>query len=170
MSAVEKKISGYKLSIAEKTLTITKAFEEAIAAGNSDECELFNRLMKDIPGLKIIRKTHSTPRVYNNKNGEKTSRNQFKNLTYKNMESFINALPKNEEYLREYNFAKNTASLLQINGYTLIRKWFTAQFPLYRKNPIFYLNHHPELVLITDIQKQIEENDNEADEKAASNY
>ena len=62
------------------------------------------------------------------------------------MEKFIKALPKSEGYLREYTFVKDFASAIQTNGYTLVRKWFVAQFPEFRKNPLFYLNHSPALV------------------------
>ena len=62
------------------------------------------------------------------------------------MEKFISALPKSESYLREYSFVKDFASAIQTNGYTLVRKWFVSQFPEFRKNPLFYLSHSPELV------------------------
>ena len=62
------------------------------------------------------------------------------------MEKFISALPKNEGYLREYLFVKNFASAIQHNGYALVRKWFVAQFPEFRKHPLFYLYNTPELV------------------------
>ena len=41
---------------------------------------------------------------------------------------------------------KDFASAIQTNGYTLVRKWFVAQFPEFRKNPLFYLYNSPELV------------------------
>ena len=62
------------------------------------------------------------------------------------MEKFLSALPKNEGYLREYLFVKNFASAIQHNGYALVRKWFVAQFPEFRKHPLFYLYNTPELV------------------------
>ena len=34
---------------------------------------------------------------------------------------------------------KTYASGIQTNGYSLVRSWFIAQFPLYRKDPLFYL-------------------------------
>jgi hypothetical protein len=48
--------------------------------------------------------------------------------------------------MREYQFVKNFASGIQTNGYSLVRKWFVAQFPEFRKNPLFYLYNSPELV------------------------
>ena len=62
------------------------------------------------------------------------------------MEKFISALPQNEEYMREYTFVKEFGSLVQTNAYTLVRKWFVAQFPEFRKNPLFYLNNTPQIV------------------------
>jgi len=147
---------GFKLSLANKTLTITKEFEENYINGNAAECNIIARFRNEIPGLRIVRKTHSTPKVYKNKDGSKTSRNQFKNLTYEHIERFLNAIPNNEEYLNEYTFARYGASDLQINAYTLIRKWFVAQFPEYRKNPMFYLYNHPDVISFKSIQKQDE--------------
>ena len=157
-------VKGYKLDIANHTLTITKDFEEKIACGDKDVCDVYNRLTEQIPGLQVVRKTHATPRVYNNKNGRKTRRNQFKNLTYENIERFINAIPNNEAYLSEYAFGREAAANLQINGYTLIRKWFAVQFPEYFSNPFIYLRTQPNIVYIEEVQKQmIEENSTKED-------
>lgn len=157
----KKEVKGYTLNLTARTLTITKEFEEAIAVGRKAECAIYNRLMKQIPGLQVVRKTHATPRGYNNKNGRKTRRNQFKNLTYENMERFMNAIPNNEEYLAEYEFGRKTAARFQINGYALVRTWFAAQFPEYFTNPFSYLRTQPKVVYMEDVQKQM------AEEKAA---
>ena len=112
----------------------------------SDEYKLVQRFRKDFPNLTIAKKTHKSATSYTTKSGEKFNCNQFMNLTYDRMEKFISALPKNEGYLREYLFVKNFASAIQHNGYALVRKWFVAQFPEFRKNPLFYLYNTPELV------------------------
>ena len=82
--------------------------------------------------------------------------NQFKNLTYDNMEIFIEALPNHEEYLTEFKFARYHASKLQTSGYVLVRRWFAAQFPKFRENPMFYLHNHPNLISFADIKEQVE--------------
>lgn len=156
MNSVEK-TKGYRLDIANRRLTITKEFEEKIACGDNDACAIYNRLMKQVPGLTVARKTHATPRVYNNKNGRKTCRNQFKNLSYENMERFMKAIPNNEEYLAEYEFGKKTASRFQLNGYALVRTWFVAQFPEYFSNPFVYLHEQPKVIYMEEIQKQMTE-------------
>ena len=159
----EKKMS-YKLNVTARTLTITKEFEEAIALGSKNECAIYNRLMRQIPNLEVIRKTHKTPSKYQTKTGEKFNCNQFKNLTYKNMESFINGLPNSQDYLPAYNFLKNCGGLPQPSCYTAVRKWFVAQFPEFRKNPLFYLYN---AVKVVDIAPFIEEEQNRAAELAA---
>lgn len=126
---------NYTLNLVAKTLTITKSFEENVATGEGADYETYMRLMRDVPGLTVIHKTHATPTKYTNKQGEKFNCNQFKNLKYENMEGFINGLPNSEKYLKAFNFLKNCGSLPLTSRYTAVRKWFVAQFPEFRKNP-----------------------------------
>ena len=136
----------FKFDVVSQTLTVTAKFAKMMNDPECDEYKLVQQFRKDFPNLTIAKKTHRSATHYKTKNGEKFNCNQFKNLTYDRMEKFIAALPKNEGYLREYLFVKNYASAIQHNGYTLVRKWFVAQFPEFRKNPLFYLYNTPELV------------------------
>lgn len=136
----------FQFDVISQTLTITAQFTKMMNDPESDEYKLVMRFRKDFPNLTITKKTHKSATHYTTKSGEKFNCNQFKNLTYDRMEKFISALPKSESYLREYTFVKDFASAIQHNGYTLVRKWFVAQFPEFRKNPLFYLSHSPELV------------------------
>ena len=136
----------FKFDVVSQTLTITAKFNEQMANPESAEYKLVMQLRTDFPNLTIARKTHKTPSHYTTKSGEKFNCNQFKNLTYDRMEKFISALPQNEEYMREYTFVKEFGSLVQTNAYTLVRKWFVAQFPEFRKNPLFYLHNTPQIV------------------------
>ena len=136
----------FSFDVVSQTLTITAKFAKMMNDTKSDEYKLVQRFRKDFPNLTIAKKTHKSATSYTTKSGEKFNCNQFKNLTYDRMEKFISALPKNEGYLREYLFVKNFASAIQHNGYALVRKWFVAQFPEFRKNPLFYLYNTPELV------------------------
>ena len=136
----------FVFDVISQTLTITAKFAKMMNDPQSDEYKLVQQFRKDFPNLTIAKKTHKSATHYTTKSGEKFNCNQFKNLTYDRMEKFINALPKSESYLREYTFVKDFASAIQTNGYTLVRKWFVAQFPEFRKNPLFYLSHSPELV------------------------
>ena len=158
----------YRLELAKKTLTITKAFEERVASGEGAEYELYTRLMRDIPGLIVVRKTHKTPTKYKTKSGEVFRCNQFKNLTYKNMETFIMSLPEAEMFMNEYAFVKEYAGAVQTNAYALTRKWFVKQFPDFRTNPLAYLYTTPELVEAVEVLEEYEaEQEERAQEMAA---
>ena len=136
----------FQFDVISQTLTITAQFAKMMNDPESDEYKLVMRFRQDFPNLTITKKTHKSATHCTTKSGEKFNCNQFKNLTYDRMEKFISALPQSESYLREYSFVKDFASAIQTNGYTLVRKWFVAQFPEFRKNPLFYLSHSPELV------------------------
>ena len=142
----------YKLDVVNKTLT-SKAFAEAIA-NPADECEeyaLYTRLMREIPGLTVVRKSHRTPTKCTSSSGEVFKCNQFKNLKYENMERFMAALPDNEVYFEQYSFLRYSAACVQTNRYALVRDWFIAQFPEFRKNPLFYLYNKPEIIKATHV-------------------
>lgn len=68
----------YKIDFVNNTLTMSKAFEEALNNPNSQEYKLFLQLRADFPGLTIIRKTRRAPK----------KARPTKNLTYKHMEQY----------------------------------------------------------------------------------
>ena len=152
----------FKFDVVSQTLTITAKFNEQMANPESAEYKLVMQLRTDFPNLTIARKTHKTPSHYTTKSGEKFNCNQFKNLTYDRMEKFISALPQIEEYMREYTFVKEFGSLVQTNAYTLVRKWFVAQFPEFRKNPLLYLNNTPQIVKASTFMAEQATGDQEA--------
>ena len=95
-------MKGYKLNLSAKTLTITKGFEEAVAKGDTAEYRLYKKLMRDIPGLTIERKTHERPKSYTTRTGEVLTHNKNKGLTYEKMEAFISTLSNSEELMEQY--------------------------------------------------------------------
>ena len=149
-------MNTYKIDFAANTITITADFAKAMNDPSSAEYQIVAQVRKDFPEMRIIRKTHKTPSKYQTKTGEKFNCNQFKNLTYKNMETFIMGLPAAEAYMEEYLFLKNYAAEVQTNGYTIIRRWFVAQFPDFRKNPIVYLTSQPAVVSAAEVADQYE--------------
>ena len=149
-------MNTYKVDFVANTITITAAFAKAMNDPTSAEYKIIAQIRKDFPEMEIIRKTHKTPSKCQTKTGEKFSCNQFKNLTYKNMETFIMGLPAAEAYMNEYLFLKNYAAEVQTNGYTIIRRWFVAQFPDFRKNPIVYLTNQPAVVSAAEVADQYE--------------
>ena len=161
-------MKGYTLSLSAKTLTITKAFEDAVSKGEGEAYDLYTKFMREIPGLTVIRKTHATPSKYVSKStGEKFNCNQFKNLAYDNMEGFINGLPNSEDYLKAYNFIKNCGGLPQTSRYTAVRKWFVAQFPEFRKKPLFYLYNEVDVIDIAPFIQEAQERAEELEAKKA---
>ena len=146
----------YKFDAASKTLTITAAYAQKLNDMDSEEFKHYNSMMQAIPGLVVVNRSHCSPSKCTSKStGEKFKCNQFKNLTYPNMERFMDALPHGNVYRKEYDFLKDYASRIQTNGYKLVRMWFVAQFPEFRKNPLFYVYNTPDLVKASDV---IEEN------------
>ena len=134
---------GYTLNLNAKTLTITKAFEEAVAKGNTPEYRIYKKLMRDIPDLTAERRTHKTPTKYNTRTGEVVKgHNKNKGLTYDRMERFISALSNSEELMEQYDFIKAYA----LNPYSAVVGWFEAQFPKFRKHPLYYLSNSVEVI------------------------
>ena len=132
----------YKIDFASKTITMTAEFEKAMSDPNSSAYQTI--------------RTHRTPVRYVSKQGDVSACNPYKNLTYEKMEEFISALPNSTEYRRQYDFLKTYASGIQTNGYSIVRSWFIAQFPLYRKEPLFYLTGEHTVLSAADFLKKQE--------------
>lgn len=139
----------YKMDFTTKTLIITKGFEEKAQNPFTAEGKILMKFQKDFPNLKIERKTHKTPSKYHTKSGEVYNCNQYKNLSYDKMERFMYALPEGEskdKVIEAYNYLRYGTGLVQTSTYKAVREWFVAQFPEYRKDPLFYL--YNEVVII----------------------
>ena len=145
---------GYIVDFVRKTITITAEFEKAMRSPDDDAYKTIQQLCADFPGMRIVRRTHRTPSRYVSKQGVVSKCNPYKNLTYARMEQFLFALPNSTAYLKQYDFLKTYASGIQTNGYSTVREWFIAQFPLYRKNPLFYLTETPKIISGIDFAKQ----------------
>ena len=143
-------MESYKINFASKTLTVTGAFEKAMNDPASPEYRLYIQLQRDIPGLKVARRTHKSPTKYRTKSGDVFRCNQYKHLTYENMERFIAALPKRDELMEVYNYIRYGAGLVQTSCYAAVRRWFEAQFSDIHKNPLFYFNQ--DIKVITAIE------------------
>ena len=136
----------YYIDFVKNTFTMTKAFEDKMQDFASEEFMFYKKTLAEIPGIIVKRRTHKTPTKYVNKNNEKFYCNQFKNLTFERMETFMSALSKSDEYMTEYIFLKDYAGKIQTNKYKLVREWFVAQFPEFRNNPLTYFHNEPEVL------------------------
>ena len=158
-------MENYRINPVSKTLTISAAFEKAMSNPESEEYRYYVQLQRDIPGLKVSRRTHKSPTEYHTKSGDVFRCNQYKHLTYENMERFIKALPQSDELIKVYRFIRYDAGLVQTSCYTAVRRWFAAQFPNFRKNPIFYFNQDfPVIYDIWPIIKEVQEKSVKKDE------
>ena len=146
MAKISKREMNYRIDFTKMTLIMTADFADQAYIEDTEEYKILTRLKKDFPDLKIERKTHRTPAKNKTKSGEENTHNQFKDLTYKRMEKFLSRIPNGAAYQKEYDCVKDFATDLNSNGYPIVRKWFVAQFPNIRKDPMFYLNNSPELI------------------------
>ena len=132
-----------KFEPVSKTLVITEAFQKKMQDVTSEEFQYYAKLMIAIPNLKVVNRTHKTPRTYTTKEGETFHCNPSKNLKYANMENFIAGLPNSTQDMHEYNFLKKHASVVQTSRYKLVKDWFVTQFPEFRTNPLAYILNAP---------------------------
>lgn len=158
----------YKVDFMAKTITITAECAERMNDPDTTEYKAIRQLCADFPAMKIVKRTHRTPRKYVSKStGEKFNCNQFKNLTYENMETFISGLPNAEQYMMAFNFLKDCGSLPLTSRYPAVRRWFVDQFPEFRKNPLFYLYNEVSVINFTPYFDRAKEESKEKTEKKA---
>ena len=86
------KNNTYKIDFVNNTLTMSKAFEEALNNPASEEYKLVKQLRADFPGLTIIRKTRRAPK----------KARPTKNLTYKHMEQYMSVFKNADELLAQF--------------------------------------------------------------------
>lgn len=161
-------MKGYKVDFTASTITITADFAKKMNDPTSAEYKTISQIKKDFPQMKIINRTHATPSKYTAKStGETFNCNQFKNLTFDNMEQFIEALPNHDKLLKTFKFLRYCGNLPQTSRYPAVRRWFVAQFPKFRKDPLFYYHNEVAVIDITTfIQQAKEEADKKEKEKA----
>ena len=135
----------YTFDAATTTLTLTAAFAKAANDPNTAEYGLLQKIQSDFPMVNVVMRTHKTPPNYKAKSGEVLKHNPGKNLTYAKMEAFMNALPDGDKYLTAYNTLRSVAVLCN-NPYAMVRRWFEAQFPKFRTDPLFYVENDVDVI------------------------
>ncbi len=118
--------NSYKIDFVNNTLTMSKAFEDALNNPSSEEYKLVQQIRADFPSMQIVRKTRRAP-----KNCRPTKR-----LTYANMEIYMSVFKNADELLAQFEIVKKR-SVGQNSPYGYVRKWFEAQFPNYKELPDF---------------------------------
>ena len=119
-------MKNYKINFTNNTITVTKEFAQNAQNPTSEEYALLTKLKTDYPNIQVVNKTHSSPKKCNPARG----------LTYKAMERYINTFANADEVLEVFELVKERSSV-QANRYKYVKDWFEAQFPDYRKLPVF---------------------------------
>lgn len=113
------------LYIDDTTAQVTKAFEKQARIFGTDEFKLWREYKKEFPNATMTTKTIK-------KNPDKKS---YKNLTYANMELFIEAYDAKlvVELKKQIKLSK-----VQSNPYRAVLAWFLKEFPKYDEYKEFF--------------------------------
>ena len=89
MAKISKRELNYRVDFTKMTLTMTADFADRAYDPTTEEYEILTRLQKDFPRLRIVRKTHRSPKTAN----------PAKGLTYERMEKYIRLHENADELL-----------------------------------------------------------------------
>ena len=106
--------------INENTVKVTKAFEKNARIFGTPEYKLWREVLKEVPDAKMTTKTIK-------KNPNKKT---YRNMTYKNMELFIEVQENSEVLKKEFERQKKM-SKVQTNPYKAVLAWFCKEFEGY---------------------------------------
>lgn len=88
----------------------------------TEEYAILTRLQKDFPRLRVVRKTHRSPKTAN----------PAKGLTFERMEKYIRLFDNADELMDLFQKVKSAD-----RGYQFVKAWFVKQFPNYKEVPEF---------------------------------
>ena len=89
MAKTKKSGLNYRIDFSKMTLTMTAEFADRAYDPNTEEYEILTRLQRDFPRLRVVRKTHRSPKTAN----------PAKGLTYERMEKYIRLHENADELL-----------------------------------------------------------------------
>jgi hypothetical protein len=122
MAKMNKRDLNYRVDFTKMTLTMTADFADKAYNPATQEYKILTRLQRDFPNLRVLRKTHRSP---------KTS-NPAKGLTYDRMKKYILLHENADELIDLFQKVKDTG-----RGYQYVKAWFVKQFPNYKDTPNF---------------------------------
>ncbi len=122
MAKISKRDMNYRIDFTTMTLTMTAEFADRAYDPNTEEYEILTRLQRDFPRLRIVRKTHRSPKTAN----------PAKGLTYERMEKYIRHHENADELIDLFQKVKAAG-----RGYLYVKAWFGKQFPNYNDIPNF---------------------------------
>ena len=122
MAKISKREMNYRIDFTKMTLTMTADFADKAYDPTTEEYEILTRLQRDFPRLRVVRKTHRSPKTAN----------PAKGLTYERMEKYINLHENADELLDLFQKVQSAG-----RGYPYVKAWFIKQFPNYKNVPDF---------------------------------
>ena len=117
---------GYKILFNENTVIMNYKFAAAAAKYGTPENKLMKNIREDFPGMAEV--------VISGR--EQTSAKSNSRLTYENMETHIKVYENADELMDVFESVK-ALSKTCASPYKYVRDWFEAQFPNYKKAPVF---------------------------------
>ena len=105
------------------TLTMTADFALKAYDPTTAEYEILTRLQRDFPRLRVVRKTHRSPKTAN----------PAKGLTYERMEKYIRLHENADELFDLFQKVQSAG-----RGYPYVKAWFVKQFPNFKNVPDYY--------------------------------
>ena len=122
MATTSLRSANYRIDFTKMTLTMTADFALKAYDPTTEEYEILTRLQKDFPRLRVVRKTHRSPKTAN----------PAKGLTYERMEKYIRLFDNADELMDLFQKVKSAD-----RGYQFVKAWFVKQFPHYKEVPEF---------------------------------
>ena len=122
MAKISKRDMNYRIDFTKMTLTMTADFALKAYDPTTEEYEILTRLQRDFPRLRVVRKTHRSPKTAN----------PAKGLTYDRMEKYIRLFDNADELMDQFQKVKSVD-----RGYQFVKAWFVKQFPHYKDVPEF---------------------------------
>ena len=122
MAKISKREMSYRIDFTKMTLTMTADFADKAYDPTTEEYEILTRLQRDFPRLRVVRKTHRSPKTAN----------PAKGLTYERMEKYINLHENADELIDLFQKVQSAG-----RGYPYVKAWFIKQFPNYKNVPDF---------------------------------
>ena len=117
---------GYKILFNENTVIMNYKFAAAAAKYGTPENKLMKNIREDFPGMAEV--------VVSGR--EQISAKANTRLTYENMETHIKVYENADELMEVFESVK-ALSKTCASPYKYVRDWFEAQFPNYKKAPVF---------------------------------
>ena len=124
-------VKGYKIDFSNNTLIMNYKFSKQAMVYGSREYNIRKSILADYPNMNTIVRSGR----------KQTKASKTKNLTFKNMETYITVVDESKvAEFKRVKAARTTAN----NRYKYVKDWFIENFPNYATNKAFNENTNSE--------------------------